>query len=236
MKNKYLFILTITFVCSLLLSLASEGLKVKRNKNVEIDKKKNILSVLGVNIESLSINDIDKYFFDNIDTLIINLSGETINNLSINDLEEVENQKTGEVKYFHEENELLPLYKHNSENVLIIPVSGKGLWSTLFGYFLLDVKNYSSVKGITFYKHGETPGLGAEISAKWFQQSFEGKEIYNNDQLLSIKVTKAGLADKSNLYAVDGISGATVTGYGVTELLKRDLTKYAAYFIKNRNE
>ena len=47
--------------------------------------------------------------------------------------------------------------------------------------------NYSSVKGITFYAHGETPGLGAEISKEWFQSNFIGKELYNGNQLISIK-------------------------------------------------
>ena len=83
MKNKYVFILTIAIICSLLLSLAAEGLKERRNKNVEIDIKKNILNAIGVNIDSFSILDIDKYFTDNIDTLIIDIKG-NISNLSIN--------------------------------------------------------------------------------------------------------------------------------------------------------
>ena len=99
-------------------------------------------------------------------------------------------------------------------NALILPVSGKGLWSSLFGYFALDLKNYSTVKGITFYEHGETPGLGAEISKDWFKSSFIGKEIFLNNKLISVNVSKAGKADKKNIYEVDGIIGATNTGRG----------------------
>jgi Na+-transporting NADH:ubiquinone oxidoreductase subunit C len=232
MKNKYVFIVTIAIVCSLVLSLAAEGLKERTNKNIEIDIKKNILNAIGVNINNLTILDMDKYFNDNIDTLIIDMEG-NIANLLINDLNMIENKQTGEVKYFNDNQEYLPLYKEIEKNIIIIPVSGKGLWSTLFGYFAIDANNYSTVKGITFYNHGETPGLGAEIASEWFQLSFVGKEIYSEKELLSIKLTKPGLADKNNLYEVNGISGATITSNGVTTLLKRDLQRYEPYF-KNK--
>ena len=234
MKNKYVFILTIAIVCSLLLSLASEGLKDIKNKNIEIDKKKNILSAIGVDADNFSILDIDQYFTKNIDTLIITLEGDIIDYISIHDLNEIENKQTGEVEYFYQTKEFLPIYNEKIKNVIIIPISGKGLWSSLFGYCAIDANNFSTVKGITFYAHGETPGLGAEISKEWFQSNYIGKEIYRGEELLSIKVTKPGLADKNNLYEVDGISGATITSRGVTELLKRDLKRYEPYFIRNK--
>ena len=234
MKNKYVFILTIAIVCSLLLSLASEGLKDIKNKNIEIDKKKNILSAIGVDADNYSILDIDQYFTKNIDTLIITLEGDIIDYISIHDLNEIENKQTGEVEYFYQTKEFLPIYNEKIKNVIIIPISGKGLWSSLFGYCAIDANNFSTVKGITFYDHGETPGLGAEISKEWFQSNYIGKEIYRGEELLSIKVTKPGLADKNNLYEVDGISGATITSRGVTELLKRDLKRYEPYFIRNK--
>ena len=233
MRNKYIFILTITIVSSFLLSLASEGFKEMKRKNVEIDKKKNILSAIGVAIDNFSVDDIDEYFQSNIDSLIINTDGLVVDNISIEDLKEVENKSTGEVRYFYENNEFLPLYIETKENVIIMPISGKGLWSSLFGYFALDADNYSTVKGITFYAHAETPGLGAEISKKWFQDNFVNKEIYENNNLKSISVAK-GKADENSKYEVDGISGATITSNGVTTLLSRDLRRYEPYFYKNR--
>ena len=233
MRNKYIFILTITIVSSFFLSLASEGFKEMKRKNVEIDKKKNILSAIGVAIDSFSVDDIDEYFQSNIDSLIINTDGLVVDKISIEDLNEVENKSTGEVRYFYENKEFLPLYVETSENVIIMPISGKGLWSSLFGYFALDADNYSTVKGITFYAHAETPGLGAEISKKWFQDNFVNKEIYENDNLKSIAVAK-GKADENSKYEVDGISGATITSNGVTTLLSRDLKRYEPYFYKNR--
>ena len=232
MKNKYIFILTIAIVCSLLLSLASEGLKDLRNKNIEIDKKKNILTAIGIDVDKFTILDVDKSFIENdIDTLIISLDG-NVADIKLNDINELENKQNGKVSYYYNSKEVLPLYKAKAKNVIIIPISGKGLWSSLFGYFAIDADNFSTVQGITFYAHGETPGLGAEISKEWFQSNFIGKEIYDEGELLSIRVTKPGLAN--GLYEVDGISGATITSNGVTALLKRDLERYKNYFIKNK--
>ena len=236
MKNKYIFILSLTIVCSLLLSLASEGLRSLKEKNVEIDKKKNILNAIGLNITSLSNSDIDKYFSNNIDTVIIDINGEINNFLTISDLVAIENNQTGEVKYYNNDNEYLPMYEDNSRSVVVLPISGKGLWSTLFGYFAIDSRNYSTVRGITFYKHKETPGLGGEVSKKWFQSNFIGKEIYENNNLNSVKVAKAGYADENSLYEVDGISGATITSNGVTTFLLRDLKRYEKYFMRNSDE
>ena len=138
MKNKYIFILTITVFSSFFLSLASVGFKSKKDKNIEIDKKKNILSSIGIDISDFDITDIDTYFKKNIDTLIINLDGDVQNGIEINNLLEVENKSTGETKFFYDGLEYLPFYLENKKNVIIMPVSGKGLWSSLFGYFAID--------------------------------------------------------------------------------------------------
>jgi len=236
MKNKYIFILTISVLCSLFLSLASQGLKPLKDKNVEIDKKKNILNAVGLDITNLSNTDIDNYFSSNIDTLIINLEGIINNDLAVSDLVPKESNQSGEVKYYNDSTEYLPIYIDKSKDAIVLPISGKGLWSTLFGYFAIDSNNYSTVKGITFYKHKETPGLGGEVSKEWFQKNFIGKEIYKDNVLNSVKVAKAGYADKENLYEVDGISGATITSNGVSLFLKRDLERYQNYFMRKINE
>ena len=234
MKNKYVFILTITIICSFLLSLASEGLKDIYNKNVEVDKKKNILNAIGLNIVDYSISDIDSYFSNNIDTMIVNTAGMIMSAISVIDLVEVENKQTGEIKYKYNSQEYLPIYIDSKNNIIIIPISGKGLWSSLYGYFAIDADNYSTVKGITFYAHGETPGLGAEISKKWFQNNFIGKEIFSHDNIFKSITVAKGKVGVNNKYQVDGISGATITSNGVTTLLKRDLKRYQPYFNKNR--
>ena len=234
MKNKYIFILSITIVCGMLLALFSEGLKSKTIFNQELDKKKNILETIGVNVKIMENDEIMNYFNDNIKEIVLDANSAELSNIKHNELEIVEDNITGELTYSYNGVEYLPAYISEKKNSLIIPVSGKGLWSSLYGYFALDITNYSTVKGITFYQHGETPGLGAEITKNWFKTSFIDKEIYSDNQLQSIMVTKAGQADKSSLYEVDGISGATITSRGVEILLKRDLLRYEKYFRINK--
>ena len=234
MKNKYIFILSLTFVCSLLLALFSEGLKSKTLFNKQLDKKKNILETIGINVRSMSNEQILNSFNSNVSEITLDLNGNIAYDVKHNYLNTIENRVTGEIDYSYLNIEYLPAYISSKMNAMIIPISGKGLWSSLYGYVAIDLTNFNTLKGITFYQHGETPGLGAEITKNWFKSSFVGKEIYTNDILTSIMVRKAGSADKNNLYEVDGISGATLTSRGVETLLKRDLKRYEVYFRKNR--
>jgi|YNPMSStandDraft_1061717.scaffolds.fasta_scaffold51241_2 Na+-transporting NADH:ubiquinone oxidoreductase subunit C len=121
-----------------------------------------------------------------------------------------------------------------------IPVSGKGLWSTIYGFMALDPTG-SEILGITFYRHGETPGLGGEIEQPWFQRQFEGRRLRGPDgRRLPIVIAK-GRASKAeredpNRVVVDGISGATLTGRGVMEFLNRVLDLYEPCFRAMRKE
>jgi Na+-transporting NADH:ubiquinone oxidoreductase subunit C len=234
MKNKYFFIITVSFICSMLLSLASEGLKDKKNLNIELDKKKNILQSIGIETVGLSSEMIISKFNFNIKEQVINIDGMIVNDILHKDLEKNINRRSGDTEYYNENNKYFPLFISETMNSIILPISGKGLWSSLFGYVAINSKNYSTVNGITFYAHGETPGLGAEISKDWFKSNFVGKEIYDGGTLVSVRVAKAGMANKSSSYEVDGISGATITSNGVEELLKRDLKKYEPYFNRNK--
>ena len=133
--------------------------------------------------------------------------------------------------------ENFPIYvdkKDGSINGYAIPISGKGLWSTLYGYFAIEPDGITA-KGITFYAHKETPGLGGEVDKPWFQNNFIGKKfIDENGKLIGIKIVK-GKADPENAYEVDGISGATITSKGLESFLIDDLKKYEPFFRKIRN-
>ena len=128
-----------------------------------------------------------------------------------------------------------PVFVRKQKNDIIayiIPVAGKGLWSTLYGYLALE-RDLNTIKGLTFYKHGETPGLGAEIEKKWFQDNFIGKKIRDkNGKLVSVEVIKGKVTQNAPgaAHKVDGVSGATLTGNGVTRLIKSSLLLYEPYF------
>ena len=140
-----------------------------------------------MNTDILTTDEILKEFNDNIKEITLDLSGNVLSDVNHDQFDTKENNATGELKHYIDENEYLPLFLSETMNAIIIPISGKGLWSSLYGYFAIDKNNFSTVKGITFYKHGETPGLGAEITKEWFKSSFTGKEVYLDDSIESIK-------------------------------------------------
>jgi Na+-transporting NADH:ubiquinone oxidoreductase subunit C len=101
---------------------------------------------------------------------------------------------------------------------VVLPVHGYGLWSTMYGYIALS-GDASTVRGITFYAHAETPGLGGEISEPAWQRGWEGKRVFDDRGELSLRVVKPG-AGGDDPYRVDGISGATLTSSGVNNLVR----------------
>ena len=112
---------------------------------------------------------------------------------------------------------------------------GNGLWSTMYGYLALET-DLQTVKGITFYQHGETPGLGGEIDNPVWQARWVGKKVYNEAGQAALTVTKGGQAKDLN-HQVDGISGATITSVavGYTALTWLGEEGYGN-FIKNEKE
>jgi Na+-transporting NADH:ubiquinone oxidoreductase subunit C len=126
----------------------------------------------------------------------------------------------------------LPLFIYDGADGknYILAVRGNGLWDEIWGYIALE-NDLNTIAGATFDHKGETPGLGAEIKDNpQFAKNFIGKKIYDNSgKYVSVKVQKGG-ADPENMYAVDGISGATVTADGVGEMLARGIEYYDAYF------
>ena len=190
--------------CSLLLSVAAAGLKELQDANKEFDQHRNIVKAFGIDISTISRPEIEQTFSDHVNQVSAG-SGE----------------------------ETLPVYTwtetgDDKPSKYAFPISGKGLWSTLYGYLALDT-DLETIAGLTFYKHGETPGLGAEIEKSWFQKQFAGKKLYAADGTpTEFQVAKPGAAHGD--HAVDGISGATLTGKGVQALLRKDAALYADYF------
>ena len=218
-----IFTSVVTVVLGLVISFTADSLRDRQEINEALDIKKNILSVLGYN-QALSVwtdDKIQSVYEKNIKEIFIDANGR-----------EIERPIDSSLDY-------LKIY-HNIENGSVsgyaIPISGKGLWGTMFGYFSLE-SDAETVKRITFYKHKETPGLGGEVDKDWFKNNFIGKKLIDESgNLVSVEVVK-GYVSSTDPYAkhkVDGISGATITGRGITTFLKEDLKKYNPYFAKIR--
>lgn len=225
------FAVAICVTCSLLLSAAASSLKAKQEYNVELDRKMNVLKAFGVPTKdergrAISGAEVDRIFATSIREIILDgATGQPIEGLTSANVSPREIATRAR----------LPLYKLEQDGEVVkyaIPVSGKGLWSTIYGYLALH-RDLATIAGVTFYKHGETPGLGGEVEKDWFQNNFKGKVIWRDGALVPFEVVKGTVAERypgGNDHAVDGISGATLTGKGVTQFINRDLEKYEKYF------
>lgn len=229
----FAFALVICLVCSLSLALVAKGLQSKQELNEALDVKKNILKAVSLTTPlgvEASAEDIVKTYEEKIQEIVIDGKGGVVEGKLPIDIKEGE--------------DLYPIYIYSENKVPVayaFPIIGKGLWSTLYGYFALET-DAKTVRGITFYKHGETPGLGAEIEKDWFQNNFKGKSIWNigKNDLQPIEVIKGKVSDKytgdAGQYYVDGISGATMTAKGVTEMLDKWLHMYEPFFSQKRQK
>lgn len=230
----YRFVMIVSILAAFLLSLTATSLKDKQDYNVEVDRKKNVLKCAGLDVMTINSEQIIKNYSQFINEKVISKNGSYVD-LKLTDLNQFEDKSTGQILYKNNNKEYLPLYEYSKNNEIvayILPISGKGLWSTLYGYFSL-ANDMNTVKGITFYKHGETPGLGAEIEKKWFQDNFINKTIFNEmGQMVSVSVEKGKASGSGLEHKVDGISGATMTGAGLNKFLKSDLKRYIP-FIKS---
>lgn len=119
-----------------------------------------------------------------------------------------------------------------AEETFILPISGKGLWSTLYGYLALE-QDANTIRGLTFYQHAETPGLGGEVDNPQWKAQWKGKTILDDKRnLVSITVKKGkvdqNIANEKHHY-VDGLSGATITCNGVNRFVRADLSAFKPY-------
>ena len=234
------FVLIITVFWGFALSFAATSLRAPQQANETLNMRTNILQAVGLmeRDEALEPEERNKLYEESVESFLVDHEGKVIPGSSAEGVdleEELENPDPAAWR--------LPVFvvtEGGRASVYAIPVFGKGLWSTLYGYLALS-NDLDTVAGITFYKHGETAGLGAEIEQAWFQDNFVGKKIFDGNELRSIRVVKGRVADvfsdsADHTYAVDGISGASMTGRGVTNLLDEKLNIYEPYIRRVRAE
>jgi Na+-transporting NADH:ubiquinone oxidoreductase subunit C len=220
----------LTIVCGGLLAIASEGLKERQQANIELERKSNILStVMQVGKDVNVAEEYDK----RVKAFVVDFSGnEVAGVLPANVNIEAEYKKPAEQR-------LLPVYEFRNANnkieYVVLPVHGFGLWDKIWGYVALQA-DLNTIQGTVFQHKGETPGLGARIASAEIQDRYKGKKVFEGDQLASVEMMKGEGNDYSaDPHKVDGMSGATLTGKGVNNMLKDYLACYSNYIKKTRN-
>jgi Na+-transporting NADH:ubiquinone oxidoreductase subunit C len=205
-----------------ILSFAAFNLKPYQAKNVEIEKKQNILA--SVNIAATAADAEQIYSEKIVNSYIVNSKGEKLDGDAFTvDLKKERAKKV--------EDRQLPVFECDIDGGInyILPLYGAGLWGPIWGYISVE-SDMNTIYGATFDHQGETPGLGAEIATKAFQAQFKGKTIFDNDgQFYSIIVAKSNETAPAE-HKVDAISGGTITSKGLQAMIMEDLNAYKAFF------
>jgi Na+-transporting NADH:ubiquinone oxidoreductase subunit C len=229
-KKTLIVAVSLCLVCSALISFSAVELRDLQEANKTLDKQNKILSAAGLLKEGSDASEL----FKSIDSKIVNLetgkfdfainvldydegsfsrNPETSIELSSDkDIALLKRRENFQTVYLHYENEDL--------NAIILPVRGYGLWGTMKGYLALR-PDFKTIIGLEFFDHKETPGLGGEIDNPKWKAIWKGKEVFSNSGEVVISVIKGSVDKSSNQskYQVDGLSGATITSNGVTNLL-----------------
>lgn len=244
-KNSYtiLFAIAMVIVVGALLAFASSGLSDKISENKRLEKQQNILYAMGIND-----NDGSSAIFISTDKVADAFKKYITHQLVIQDGKAIEDNEAYLIdvkkeKATHKDDpskRRLPLFvgEKDGKTVYVAPVYGKGLWDAIWGYVAMD--DNMVVQGVYFDHKGETPGLGANIKERFFMDDFTGEHLLSDTGVFEgIAVTK-GNADPKNIdktdNEVDAMAGATITGNGVTAMLKSDLRLYDTYIESQKNK
>jgi len=226
-------VLVLAFACSTLVALAAVGLKPLQDSNKALDRKKNILAAAGLydpaadieaqfssidtKIVSLDTGDfvddaaIDPATFDQVSAAMQDETGKTLDKAE--DIAGIKRREAYSLVYLVRDGETV--------DQIVLPVRGKGLWSTMYAYVAVD-GDLDTIRGVAFYEHGETPGLGGEIDNPRWQAGWQDKKLFNDSGELSVAVVKSGSqgTPEEQAYRIDGLSGATLTTQGVDNLMQ----------------
>jgi Na+-transporting NADH:ubiquinone oxidoreductase subunit C len=224
---------TFTFATLMVLVVASalaftaSALKDLQAANVRKEKMQNILATIGIETDREQAEAFYKKYITS--ELSLTTTGEI--DIEVNAFEiKLNNELKKPVN-----EQRFPLYEANVEGskFYIVPLRGAGLWNAIWGYIALK-EDKNTIQGAVFDHVGETAGLGAEITQQWFQDRFVGEKVFDNQgNLVGINVSKTNNDPKDldkNDHEVDAISGATITGDGVTAMIFERLTHYLPYF------
>ncbi len=223
----------ICVVCAVLVSGAAVALKERQESNAALDKQKNVLFAAGLATrdEALSRKDLIQRFEDSVRSVAVELeTGDEVDSVDT-EAYDMEKEAAGPEGRGAPSNlsaiKRLPKYavvykvlgEDGNLEMVVLPIKGYGLWSTLYGFLAVD-KDGTTVRGITYYQHAETPGLGGEVDNLGWKAKWPGRKIYDDAGAVELKVIKGQAGPPSaDPYQVDGLSGATITSRGVTNMV-----------------
>jgi Na+-transporting NADH:ubiquinone oxidoreductase subunit C len=226
----FMFAIIMVVVVASVLAFTATTLQPIQNENVRQEKMQNILATVGIDTERSKAEGLyNKYITEAVSLKENGSVDEKVDAFEVDLARELKKPVNKQV---------YPLYIANidSSKYYIIPLRGKGLWDAIWGYVSLK-EDVNTIKGAIFDHKGETPGLGAEITQPWFSERFANEKIFDgNGNLVGVSVVKGnvGPSNKED-NKVDAISGATITGDGVSDMISERLQHYLPYFKKQKD-
>jgi Na+-transporting NADH:ubiquinone oxidoreductase subunit C len=220
-------VLTVAFLvcvaCSILVSVDAIGLKELQEQNQEVEKRRNILQIARLYDPAQSVD----AQFDKVKSRFVDLASGQFVDADDRDVNAASNRYVippkEDLAGIKVRPRIMEVYLVEEAGVLqqvILPVYGKGLWSTMYGFIALG-PDLSTVRGFGFYQHGETPGLGGEIENRNWLAKWPGKVVYDEEGRVKLRVIKGEVDPTATdaRFKVDGLSGATLTARGVSNLI-----------------
>lgn len=251
-RHTVIFMAVLCVVFSVLVSAVAVGLHDRQVENQRLDRIKNVLGVAGLKEpgERLSREELTARFESGLEARVVDLAtGEYVDGvdaLSFDQRRAAKDPETSrpaptnraKVRRLPEHAVVYVIKDGDEETGLVLPIEGSGLWSTLYGFLALD-SDARTVRGITFYSHGETPGLGGEVDNPRWKSRWAGRLAFDDQWQPALRVKKgmAGPAD-ADPYQVDGLSGATITSNGVTNMIQFWLGEsgFGPYLARQRSQ
>ncbi len=249
-KKTLLVAFTVCLVCSLIVASTAVLLKPIQVANQSIERKRIIVEIADLMRPGLTVEEA----YQQIDVLMVELSSGKVTgsldpeyfditkatkdvNLSI------PLKRSEDPAQIRRKPKYLPVYRVNDDagklKILILPIYGYGLWSTLYGFIALQ-EDMRTIQGLKFHQHAETPGLGGEVDNPRWLALWKGKIAFDDHWEPRIELIKGnvGTSTPEHHHKVDGLSGATLTTHGVTQLLNFWLGKdgFGLYLARLREE
>jgi Na+-transporting NADH:ubiquinone oxidoreductase subunit C len=213
-------------IVAFLLAFVSSSLKPIQDKNVELDKKKQILAALNIR----NVEDVEAEYNKVVKAdMVINANADT---LKLGENKDQDGFKV-ENKDLSPENPPLYVCEVNGEVKYVVPMLGRGLWGGLWGYMAVN-DDCKTIFGAYFSHESETAGLGSPIAEQPFQKRFKGMQLFAEGDSTNVALTivKKGQV-KSPKTEVDGLTGATLTTKGAAAMVTDGLQQYINFFNAN---
>ena len=210
------------------------GLHDRQVRNQLIDQQKKVLAVVGLIDpgDRPAPTEVARLFEQSMEARVVSLqTGSYVEDVDANAFDQRRAAKDPETSRTAPENPArvrrvpdlarIYLYSEGEElQAIVLPIEGMGLWSTLYGFVAVDA-DLQTIRGLTYYEHGETPGLGGEVDNPRWKARWPGRRVFDDEQQVRIEVVRGNAGPpEADPYRVDGLAGATMTSRGVTNMLR----------------